>query len=112
MESGRCLAGGKRAMSFRQKLLLLFGVTVFLCVAVVSLSVWSTLRRSFEQANQERASAVAAQFRSEFQHRAQELVRKIESIGASENVQRIAVDLNRNPGQQGTYVGEARSLAN
>lgn len=99
-------------MSFRQKLLLLFGVTVFLCVAVVSLSVWSTLRRSFEQANQERAGAVAAQFRSEFQRRAQELVRKIESIAASENVQRMAVVLNRNPGQEASYVGEARDLAN
>jgi signal transduction histidine kinase len=99
-------------VSFRQKLLLLFGTTVFLCVAVISLSVWSTLRRSFEQANQERANAVAAQFRSEFQHRAQELVRKIESITTSDSVQRIAVDLNRGSSQQGSYVGEARALAN
>ena len=98
-------------MSFRQKLLLLFGTTVFLCVAVVSLSVWSTLRRSFEQANQERANAVASQFRSEFQHRAQELVRKIESITASDSAQRIAMDLARGSSQQGSYVGEARALA-
>ena len=99
-------------MSFRQKLLLLFGTTVFLCVAVVSLSVWSTLRRSFELANQERANAVASQFRSEFQHRAQELVRKIESIAASDSVQRIALDLNRGSSQQGSYVDAARNLAN
>jgi signal transduction histidine kinase len=99
-------------MSFRQKLLLLFALTVFLCVAVVSLSVWSTLRRSFEQANQERANAVAAQFRSEFQHRAQELVRQIEAIAATETAQHIAMDLNRAPGDQGSYVTEARTLAN
>ncbi len=99
-------------MSFRQKLLLLFGTTVFLCVAVVSLSVWSTLRRSFEVANQERANAVASQFRSEFQHRAQELARKIESIAASESVQRVAMDLNRGASQQGSYVDQARTLAN
>ena len=98
-------------MSFRQKLLLLFAVTVFLCVAVVSFSVWSTLRRSFEQANQERANAVAAQFRSEFQHRAQELVRQIESIATTETVQRIAMDVNRAPSDQGSYVTEARTLA-
>src|ERR1700758_3614406 len=98
-------------MSFRQKLLLLFGATVFLCVSVVSLSVWSTLRRSCEQANQERANTVAAQFRLEFQHRAQELVRKIESLAAGESVQRIAMDLNRGSSQQGGYVGEARALA-
>jgi len=41
-------------MSFRKKLLLLFALTVFLCVAVISASVWSIMRRSFEQANQER----------------------------------------------------------
>jgi len=99
-------------MSFRQKLLLLFALTVFLCVAVVSLSVWSTLRRSFEQANQERANAVAAQFRSEFQHRAQELVNKVEAIAASDTVQHIAMDVNRAPSEQGSYVGEARALAN
>ena len=98
-------------MSFRQKLLLLFGVTVSLCVAVISLSVWSTLRRSFEQANQERANAVATQFRSEFQHHAQELVRKIESIAASDTVQHIALDVNRAASQQSSYVSEARTLA-
>ena len=98
-------------MSFRQRLLLLFALTVFLCVAVVSLSVWSTLRRSFEQANQERANAVAAQFRSEFQHRAQDLVNKIEAIAASDIVQHIAMDVNRAPSEQGSYVSEARALA-
>ena len=56
-------------MSFRQKLLLLFAATVFLCVAVISASVYSTMRGAFDRADQERANAVAAQFRSEFQRR-------------------------------------------
>jgi len=82
-------------MSFRQKLLLLFAATILMCVAVVSISVYSTMRKSFEQANQDRANSVAAQFRSEFQRRGQEVARKVESIAASEAVQRIALEINR-----------------
>ena len=82
-------------MSFRQKLLLLFAATILLCVAVMSISVYGTMRQSFEQANQDRANAVAAQFRSEFQRRGQEVARKVESVAASETVQRIALEINR-----------------
>jgi signal transduction histidine kinase len=98
-------------MSFRQKLLLLFAATVFLCVAVISVSVYSTMRRSFEQANQERANAVAAQFRSEFQRRGQDVVRKVESIAASETLQRMALEVNRGVSDSGGYLTEAKALA-
>ncbi len=98
-------------MSFRKKLLLLFAATVLLCVAVISASVYSTIRRSFERADQDRANAVAAQFRSEFQRRGQEVARKVESVAASETVQRIALDLNRTASDAGEYVSEARNLA-
>lgn len=98
-------------MSFRQKLLLLFALTVFLCVVVISASVWSTMRSSFEGANQERANTVAAQFRSEFQRRGDEVVRKVEAAAASETVQHIALEINRGASDSGGYVNEARSLA-
>ena len=98
-------------MSFRKKLLLLFAATVLLCVAVISASVYSTIRRSFEQADQDRANAVAAQFRSEFQRRGLEVARKVESVAASETVQRIALDMNRGATDPGEYVSEARTLA-
>ena len=98
-------------MSFRKKLLLLFAATILLCVAVISASVYSTIRGSFEQANQDRANAVAAQFRSEFQRRGSEVVRKVESVVASETVQRIALDMNRGATDAGEYVSEARALA-
>jgi len=98
-------------MSFRQKLLLLFAATVLLCVAVISASVYSTIRHSFEQADQERANAVAAQFRSEFQRRGLEVARKVESVAASETVQRIALEMNRGAADAGEHVGEARTLA-
>jgi signal transduction histidine kinase len=98
-------------MSFRQKLLLLFAATVLLCVAVISASVYSTIRRSFEKADQERANAVAAQFRSEFQRRGTQVARKVEAVAAGETVQRIAVDRNRGAADPDGYVSEARTLA-
>src|SRR5271169_5093706 len=98
-------------MTFRQKLLLLFATTVLLCVAVISVSVYSTIRHSFEQADQDRANAVAAQFQSEVQRRGQEVARKVESVAASETVQRVALDMNRGATDAGEYVGEARRLA-
>jgi signal transduction histidine kinase len=98
-------------MSFRKKLLLLFAATVLLCVAVISASVYSTIRRSFEQASQDRANAIAAQFRSEFQRRGSEVVRKVESVAAAETVQRIALDVNRGATDSGEYVGAAHTLA-
>jgi two-component system, NtrC family, nitrogen regulation sensor histidine kinase NtrY len=97
-------------MSFRQKLLLIFALTVFLCVVVISASVWSTTQRSFERANDDRANAVAAQFRSEFQRRGDEVVRKVEAAAASESVQRIALEINRGAADSGGYVSEARNL--
>jgi two-component system, NtrC family, nitrogen regulation sensor histidine kinase NtrY len=98
-------------MSFRKKLLLLFAATVLLCVAVISVSVYSTIRRSFEEADQERANAVATQFRSEFQRRELEVARKVESVAASETVQHIALDMNRGAADPGDYVSSARTLA-
>jgi two-component system nitrogen regulation sensor histidine kinase NtrY len=98
-------------MSFRKKLLLLFAATVLLCVAVISVSVYSTIRNSFEQADQDRANAVAAQFRSEFQRRGSEVTRKVESVAANDTMQRIALDLNRGGTDAGEYVSDARSLA-
>ncbi|MGA3092658.1 MAG: ATP-binding protein [Terriglobales bacterium] len=98
-------------MSFRQKLLFLFAATVLLCVAVISVSVYSSIRSSFERADRDRANAVAAQFQSEFQRRGSEVARKVESIGAHETVQRIALDASRGAPDLGEYVSEARTLA-
>src|ERR1700694_6093515 len=98
-------------MSFRKKHLLLFAATVLLSLATVSASVYSTIRRSFEQANQDRANAIAAQFRSEFQRRGSEVVRKVESVAAGETVQHLSLDTNRGVTDSGEYVGAAHTLA-
>ena len=102
-------------MSFRQKLLLLFAATILLCVAVMSVSIYSAMRQSFELANQDRANSVAAQFRSEFQRRGQIVARKLESIAESDTVQRIALEINHSASfastDSGGYLNEARNLA-
>ncbi len=98
-------------MSFRKKLLLIFALTVLLCVVVISASLWSSMQRSFDRANDDRAKAVAAQFRSEFQRRGEDVVRKVEAVAASDSVQRIALEVNRGASDSASYVGEARSLA-
>jgi len=98
-------------MTFRQKLLLLFAATVLVCVAVISASVYSTIRRTFEQADQDRANAVAAQFQSEFQRRGREVSSKVESMAANEAVQHIALEISRGAADSGEYVGQAHILA-
>ena len=98
-------------MTFRQKLLLLFAATVLVCVAVISASVYSTIRRTFERADRDRANAVAAQFQSEFQRRGREVSNKVESLAAGEIVQRIALEMNRGVTDSGEYVGQAQTLA-
>ena len=98
-------------MTFRKKLLLSFATTVLLCVAVVSASVYSIIRRSFAQLDRDRANAVVAQFRSQFERRGSEVARKVESVARSETVQRIALDINRGVPDSGENVNEARALA-
>src|SRR5258706_7894989 len=98
-------------MSFRKKLVLIFALTVLICVAVISASLWNSMQRSFDRANDDRAKAVASQFRSEFQHRGEDVVRKVEAVAASEVVQRIALEVNRGASDSGNYVGEARNQA-
>src|SRR3984893_18472686 len=98
-------------MSFRKKLLLLFAATVLFCVAVISASVYGTIRRSFEQADQDRANAVAAQFRAEFQRRGSEDARKGEATAGAETVQHIALNIDRGAAALSAFLGEARSLA-
>jgi signal transduction histidine kinase len=98
-------------MSFRKKLLLIFAMTVFLSVVVISASIWTSMRRAFDRANDGRANALAAQFRSEFQRRGDEVARKVEAAARSESVQKITLEISRGASDSGGYVSEARSLA-
>jgi two-component system, NtrC family, nitrogen regulation sensor histidine kinase NtrY len=98
-------------MSFRRKLLVVFALTVSLSVGSVAWIVLVLSRHAFEQADADRTAALVAQFRREFQRRAQDVARRVDAIATSDAVTRIALALNRSTPEYSSYVGEARTLA-
>ena len=98
-------------MIFRRKLLAVFALTVFLSVAAVALLVSAITRRAFEAKENERAAAVVAQFRREFDSQGQSAAQKIEAITASDQVVRMAAAVDRSPAEAGGYFELAKSLA-
>ncbi len=98
-------------MKFRRKLLAVFALTVFLSVAAVAWLVSTLTRRSFEQENEERTSALVAQFRREFDRRGEEVVHRVETIASSEAATRMALRLSHGSPDYGAYLDQAKSLA-
>jgi two-component system, NtrC family, nitrogen regulation sensor histidine kinase NtrY len=98
-------------MSFRRKLLLVFALTVFLCVGAVTWIVSSMTRRAFERANDDQANALAAQFGREFNRRGDDVARRVETIASSDGVTRIALALSRGSADYSAFVNEAKVLA-
>ncbi len=98
-------------MSLRQKLLLVFSLTVVLAVAAVAWIVSLRTRDAFTSADQRRTAATVDQFRREFDLHAQEVASRVDRLAASDRMARIAVDLgitNRDPAP---YLEEAAALA-
>jgi hypothetical protein len=67
-------------MRFRRKLLLVFALTILVCVAVAAWTTSFLVRRTFEKADAERTAALVAQFRREFDHRGEEVARRVEAV--------------------------------
>lgn len=98
-------------MSFRKKLLMVFALTVFFAVAIVSLIVSTMARRAFQRADEERTAALVAQFRSEFNRRGTDVIRRIDAIASSDPVTRMALSLGNDAPDYGVYLNEAKSIA-
>jgi two-component system, NtrC family, nitrogen regulation sensor histidine kinase NtrY len=98
-------------MSFRRKLLVVFALTVILCVAAVTLTVSLATRHVFERANEDQTAALVSQFRREFTRRGQEVVQRVEAIASSDAATHVALALNRAVPDYGAYLNEAKSLA-
>ncbi len=98
-------------MNFRRKLLLLFALTVFLSVAAVAWLVSAVTRRAFEQSNEAQTTALVAQFQREFKRHADDVVRRVEAIAASDATTRMALSLNRGSAEAGSYLNEAGPMA-
>ncbi len=98
-------------MTFRRKLLSVFALTVFLSVAAVAFLVSAVTRRAFDRSEDERTAALVTQFRHEFNRQGEDVVRRVESIAASDVASRMALALNRAPADSGPYFELAKATA-
>src|ERR1039457_1444129 len=98
--------GGRPAMTFRTRLLLIFTVAVAAAVGVVELVVSSRARQAFEDMEAKRAEALVTQFNREFARRGLEVMRTVESIAASAAARDIAISPDAS-----SYVDQAAALA-
>lgn len=97
-------------MNLRQRLLLLFSLTVIVAVAAVAYVVSLRTREAFAQTDQERTNALAAQFHREFDRRCAEVQGRLHRMGGTETVAKINFDVGHG-GDTSTYVNEAGVLA-
>jgi signal transduction histidine kinase len=97
-------------MSLRQKLLLLFSLTVAAAVAAVAWTVLVRIRQVFEQRDQEETALFVSQFQREFQHRSAEVAAAVDRIAASERMRTMAFELAQT-GDASPYLNEAQTLA-
>ncbi len=97
-------------MSLRQKLLLLFSLTVAVAVAAVSWTVLVRIRRVFDQRDQEETALFVSQFQREFQHRSAQVSAAVDRLAKSERARAMALDLAQT-GDASPYLNEAQSMA-
>jgi signal transduction histidine kinase len=97
-------------MNLRQKLLLLFSLTVAAAVAAVAWTVLVRIRQVFEQRDQEETALFVSQFQREFQHRSSDVAAAVDRLAAAERVRGMAFGLVQS-GDSAPYLTEAQSLA-
>jgi signal transduction histidine kinase len=97
-------------VNLRQKLLLLFSLTVAASVAAVAWTVLVRIRHVFEQRDQEETALVVSQFEREFQHRSNNVAAAIDRLASSERARRIASEIAQS-GDTAPYFNEAQTMA-
>jgi two-component system, NtrC family, nitrogen regulation sensor histidine kinase NtrY len=97
-------------MSLRQKLLLLFSLTVAASVAAVAWTVLVRIRHVFEERDQQETALVVSQFEREFQHRSNNVATAIDRLASSERARRIASEIAQS-GDTAPYFNEAQIMA-
>lgn len=97
-------------MSLRQKLLLLFSLTVAAAVAAVAWTVLVRIRQVFEQRDQDETALFVSQFQREFQHQSADVAAAIDRIAGQERVRNMAFELVQS-GDAAPFLNEAQALA-
>ncbi len=94
-------------MTFRRKLLIIVTLTVFLSVAGVALAVLAVTRSAFEKTEDQQTTALVTQFQREFDHRGEDVARRVERIAGLDVVIRMAA----NQADATAYFDLAHSMA-
>jgi two-component system, NtrC family, nitrogen regulation sensor histidine kinase NtrY len=97
-------------VSLRQKMLLMFSLTVVLAVAAVAWTVSARVRLLFEDLDRDRTTALVNQFLREYQRRSDEVAQRVDRLARDERMMRIAYDLAHG-GDAALYLREAAPLA-
>jgi signal transduction histidine kinase len=98
-------------VSFRRRLLLLFALTVLLSVAAVTAIISTWTRRAFDHADDERTAAFVAQFHKEFQNHGEDVSRRIQSIAASAEANRMLVAAAQRAADFSPFLDTAQVIA-
>ncbi len=97
-------------MSLRQKLLLLFSLTVAAAVAAVTWTVLVRIRYVFEQRDQQETALFVSQFQREFQHRSDEVASAVDHLAGSEQARAMAIQIAQS-GDTAPYLTTAQTMA-
>ena len=81
-------------MTLRQKLLLMFSLTVVGVVAAVAWTVSLRVRRVFEDIDRDQTTALVAQFQRAFDQRAAETAATVERVAASDELHRTSLEIS------------------
>lgn len=97
-------------MSLRQRLLLLFSLTVAAAVAAVAWTVLLRVRHVFEYRDQEETALFVSQFQREFQHRSAQVVSAVAHLAAGERARSMAFQIAQS-GDASSFLTDAGSMA-
>ena len=98
-------------MSFRNKIFLIFLVTVLASVSLVAYGVTHYTQHAFEQQDAQRTEALVAQFKKEFDQRGEMVVQQVENITNADVTVRMALDLARPNADSSLYLHDANGAA-
>jgi len=94
-------------VTLRQKLLLMFSLTVIGVVTAVAWTVSIRVRRVFEDINRDQTTALVSQFQRTFEERAAETASTVEHVAESDPLHRTSLEIGsgRDPSQYLTIAG-------
>jgi len=98
-------------MSFRNKIFLIFLVTVLASVSLVAYGVTHYTQNAFESMDSQRTEALVAQFKKEFAQRGDVVVQQVENITNADVTVRMVLDLARPNADASLYLHDANGAA-